>query len=168
MLFLCQDLDRLRAKLRELHHELEQRITAHQVGSLLKTIDGLGTCAAARIVAAVGDPARFRDGAAFAAYVGAVPGTHESGLRRPGSASLCPLGNARLRHALYMTTLGAVRRNPWLKEYYERLRGRGKIPKVALLAAMRKLLTAVYSVAKHRQPFQPRLADHPLPAPSGI
>lgn len=157
MQYLCEDVDRLRGKLRELHAELERRLAEHPVGALLMTVDGLGTTAAARIVAAVGDPARFRDGAAFAAYAGAVPGTYESGLRQGGSASLCPLGNARLRRALYMTTLGAVRRNPWLREFYERLRARGKLPKVALLAAMRKLLMAVYSVAKHRQPFVLRL-----------
>ena len=127
------------------------------MASLLATIDGLATISVARIVAAVRDPARFRSGAAFAAYVGVVPGTYESGLRQAGRASLCPLGNARLRSALYMTTLNAVRNNPWLRPYYERLRANGKIPKVAVLAAMRKLLMAVYSVAKHRQPFVPRV-----------
>jgi transposase len=111
----------------------------------------------ALIVPAVGDPARFRDGGALAAYAGVVPGTHESGLHRRSRASLCPLGNSQLRRALYMATLAAVRHNPWLKAYYERLRAGGKRPKVALIAAMRKLLTAVYSVAKHRQPFVPRL-----------
>ena len=89
--------------------------------------------------------------------MGAVPGTQRSGLVSPRSASLSPIGNARLRRSLYMTTLGAVRRNAWLRAYYERLRANGKLPKVALLAAMRKLLMAVYSVAKHRQPFVPRL-----------
>lgn len=160
MQYLCKDLDRLRGTLRDLHAELERRLGEHPVAALMATIDGLGTTAVARIVAAVGDPARFRNGAAFAAYAGAVPGTYESGLRHGGSASLCPLGNARLRHALYMTTLGAVRRNPWLREYYQRLRERGKPPKVALLAAMRKLLMAVYSVAKHRQPFVPRISSN--------
>jgi putative transposase len=52
-----------------------------------------------------------------------------------------------------MPTLSAVRCNPWLRAYYERLRARGKLPKVAIVAAMRKLLLAVYSVAKHRRPF---------------
>jgi hypothetical protein len=52
-----------------------------------------------------------------------------------------------------MPTLTAVRKNPWLRVYYERLRARGKLPKVALVAAMRKLLIAVYHVAKHRRPF---------------
>ena len=64
-----------------------------------------------------------------------------------------PLGNARLRRALWMPTLSAVRVNPWVRAYYQRLRAVGKPAKVALLPAMRKLLTAVYSVARHRRPF---------------
>jgi transposase len=155
--YLCQDLDSLRRRRRDLESDLERRVTQDQVGSLLTTIEGLGFVSVARIIAAVGDPARFRHAGALAAYVGVVPGTQHSGLHRPDRATLCPLGNARLRRALYMATLGAVQRNPWLRAYYQRLRRKGKLPKVALIASMRKLLTAVYSVAKHRKPFAPRL-----------
>jgi transposase len=56
-----------------------------------------------------------------------------------------------------MPVLAAVRKNPWLRAYYEGLIARGKLPKVALVAAMRKLLHAVYSVATHRRPFVPHL-----------
>jgi transposase len=58
-----------------------------------------------------------------------------------------------------MPVLVAVRRNPWLRAYYTRLREAGKLPKVALIAAMRKLLHAIYSVATNRKPFVPRLAE---------
>ena len=68
-------------------------------------------------------------------------------------ASLTPIGAARLRAKLWMPVLTAVRTNPWLRAYYERLIARGKLPKVALVAAMRKLLHVVYSVATHRRPF---------------
>jgi transposase len=54
-----------------------------------------------------------------------------------------------------MPVLVGIRVNPWLRTYYLRLRGVGKHPKVALIAAMHKLLTAIYSVAKHRRPFVP-------------
>jgi len=57
-----------------------------------------------------------------------------------------------------------VRRNPWLRHFYERLRQRGKLPKVALIAAMRKLLHAIYSVATNRRPFVPILPS-PATAP---
>jgi transposase len=159
--YVCQDIDELRARLASLEEEIDQRVAEHEVASLLTTIAGMGALSAARIVAAVGDPARFRHAGAFAAYVGAVPGTNRSGLRRPGHSSLCPLGNARLRRALYMTTLAVIRHNPWLGTYYHRLHQSGKLPKIAILAAMRKLLTAVYSVAKHRRPFVPRLNASP-------
>lgn len=155
--FICTDLDGLRRKLQDLESDLGGAVHRHPVAGLLTTIDGLGYLSAARIVAAVGDPATFRHGAALAAYVGVVPRTNHSGLRRPAGASLTPLGNARLRRALYMTTFAAIRLNPWLRAYYERLRARGKLPKVAIIAAERKLLMAVYSVAKSRQPFVPRI-----------
>jgi hypothetical protein len=51
----------------------------------------------------------------------------------------------------------AVRKNPWLRAFYQRLRADGKLPKVALVAAMHKLLLAIYSVAAHRKPFVPIL-----------
>ena len=108
---------------------------------------------AARVIAAVGDPALFKNAAAFAAYVGAIPGLKQSGKHRSTRAGATPIGNARLRAALWMPTLTAVRFNPWLKAHYQRLRARGKLPKVALLACMHKLLLAIYSVAKHRRPF---------------
>ena len=150
---ICQDLDLWRRRLAEIEHDIEDLLDTHEVGKLLTTIEGIGPQSAARIIAAVGDPARFRNAAAFAAYVGVVPGLKQSGKRTAARAAITPLGNARLRRALWMPVLGAVRRNPWLRTFYERLRAAGKPPKLALVAAMRKLLHAVYSVAKHREPF---------------
>jgi hypothetical protein len=54
-----------------------------------------------------------------------------------------------------MPTLVGVRFNPWLRAAYQRLRDRGKPAKVALVACMRKLVTAIYSVAKNRRPSSP-------------
>jgi transposase len=151
--YACQDLDVLRVRLRDLERDIDGKLREHEVGRLLTTIDGIGPQTAARVIAAVGDPAMFKNAAAFAAYVGAIPGLKQSGKRRSPRAAASPIGNARLRAALWMPTLTAVRFNPWLKAHYERLRARGKLPKVALLACMHKLLLAIYSVAKHRRPF---------------
>jgi transposase len=55
-----------------------------------------------------------------------------------------------------MPTLAAVTRcDPWLQSFYRRLVAHGKPHKVALVAATRKLLAAVYSVAKKRRAFVP-------------
>lgn len=154
---ICQDLDLWRRRLAEIERDIENLLDTHEVGKLLTTIDGIGPQSAARVIAAVGDPARFHSAAAFAAYVGVVPSLRQSGKRAAARAGIGPLGNARLRMALWMPVLGAVRRNPWLRSFYERLRASGKPPKLALVAAMRKLLHAIYSVAKHRKPFEIRM-----------
>jgi transposase len=156
--YACQDLDLLRGRLRELDRNIDGKLREHEVGHLLTTIDGIGPHTAAYVIAEVGDPAHFRSAAALAAYVGPIPGLHQSGKRHSQRAGLTPLGNARLRAALWMPTLTAVRHNPWLRAHYQRLRARGKLPKVALVACMHKLLFAIYSVAKHRRPFVAKVA----------
>lgn len=157
--YACDDLDTLRHRLRDLDRDIDGKLREHEVGRLLITIDGVGPNTAARIIAAVGDPAHFHSASALAAYVGVIPGLRQSGKRQPSRAGLAPIGNASLRAALWMPTLSAVRCNPWLRTYYQRLRARGKLPKVALVACMHKLLLAIYSVAKHRRPFTPRPAQ---------
>jgi len=154
--FYCEDLDILRRRLKELDRDIETKLGEHEVGTLLTTIDGIGTQTAAKLVAVLGNPADFRNERALAAYIGAVPGLKLSGKATSMRASLTPIGNAALRKALYMPTLTAVKRSPWLRAFYQRLISTGKPPKVALLASMRKLITAIYSVAKNRKPFVSR------------
>lgn len=151
--YACEDLGLLRRRLRTLERDIERTLGEHEVGTLLTTIPGIGPPTAARLVAELGDPSRFRSAGAVAAFVGVVPALRQSGTRTATRAGLTAIGHAALRAALWMPTLTAVRKNPWLRAYYERLRARGKLPTVALIAAMRKLLLAVYSVAKHRRPF---------------
>lgn len=151
--YACEDLDTLRRRLRSLDRDIEGKLAEHEVGTLLTSIEGLGPHTAARLIATLGNPSHFRSAAALASYVGVIPGLKQSGKNRSTRASLAPLGNARLRAKLWMPTLTAVRLNPWLRTYYQGLRARGKLPKVALVACMRKLLLAVYTVAKHRKPF---------------
>jgi transposase len=157
--FYCEDLDVLRRRLKDLDRDIETKLGEHEVGTLLTSIDGIGPTTAARLVAVLGNPADFRNERALAAYIGAVPGLKLSGKATSMRASLTPIGHAALRSALYMPTLTAVKRNPWLRAFYQRLVSAGKPPKVALLASMRKLITAIYSVAKHRKPFVPRVSE---------
>jgi transposase len=150
---ICQDLDLWRRRLADIERDIEDLLDTHEVGKLLTTIDGIGPQTAARIIAEVGNPARFHSPGALAAHLGVVPALRQSGKRNPARAAATRFGNARLRTALWMPTLSAVRRNPWLRAFYERLRAAGKPPKLALLAAMRKLLLAVYVTARNLRPF---------------
>lgn len=150
---ICQDLDLWRRRLADIERDIEGLLDTHEVGRLLTTIDGIGPQTAARIIAEVGNPARFHSPGALAAHLGVVPALRQSGKRNPARAATTHFGNARLRTALWMPTLTAVRRNPWLRAFYEHLRAAGKPPKLALIAAMRKLAIAVYVTAKNRRPF---------------
>jgi transposase len=162
----CEDIDVLRSRIKALDEDISGAVQKHEVAKLLTTIDGIGDTTASRLVAELGDIAAF-DSDALAAYVGVVPGTYHSGKSTPTRQSITRIGHARLRAKLYMPTGAATRHNPWLRAFYERLCAKGKLPKIALIAAMRKLLHAVYSVAKSRRAFVPRLpAPAEAPAPS--
>jgi transposase len=69
-------------------------------------------------------------------------------------------GRAPVRAVLDMSTLAAVRHNPVLKAFSERLRAVGKPPKVALTACMRKLLTMLNAMLKHWTPWHENYAGH--------
>ena len=73
-----------------------------------------------------------------AALAGLAPWTRESGMMK----GRCCIGGGRpeVRLALYMAALSAARCNPVLRTFYKRLRAKGKLPKVALTAVMRRLL----------------------------
>jgi transposase len=83
----------------------------------------------------------------IAALVGVAPLNRDSGTHR-GKRHIWG-GRGKVRSALYMATLVAVRFNPVLKVFYQRLRAAGKLPKVALVACMRKLLTILNAIVKH-------------------
>jgi transposase len=90
------------------------------------------------------------------AYAGLAPHPHQSGTSVAGHTGVGQYGHAQLRTVLYLATLSAARYNPAIKPFYDRVRARGKAPKVARCAAARKLLHIAWAVATKKQPFDPR------------
>ncbi len=84
----------------------------------------------------------------ISALAGVAPFNRDSGVLR-GRRSIWG-GRASVRSALYMATLVATRRNCVIRDFYKRLRANGKVFKVALVACMRKLLTILNSMIKHK------------------
>ncbi len=91
----------------------------------------------------------------IAALVGVAPLNRDSGTWR--GARTCWGGRAPVRTALYMATLVATRCNPVIRQAYQALCARGKKRKVALIACMRKLLTILNAMLKHRTSWQEHL-----------
>lgn len=88
----------------------------------------------------------------IAALVGVAPITKESGKKR--SKSRTQYGRQSVRRVLYMGALSAVRYNPKMKTFYEKLLSKGKAKKVALVAVMRKMLVILNAMLQTKTPFQ--------------
>ena len=67
------------------------------------------------------------------------------------------MGDAAPRSELWMPALHAVIKYAWLKAFYDRLVAGGKPKKLAVIAATRKLLSAMVRVARSGKPFVPKL-----------
>lgn len=156
--YACEDIATLRERIKRLDGDIQRSLEQHRVGKLLTTIEGVGPNTAARMIAEV-DFDAFPNASALAAYVGVAPSVNHSGKRTPQRGAICSIGHAKLRAKLCMPTLRAVRTNAWLRAFYEGLVARGKPKKLALVAAMRKLLAPMLSVARAGTPFVPRLQE---------
>lgn len=112
----------------------------------LDAIPGVGRVTAATVLAELPELGRLSSGAA-AALVGVAPYNRDSGDLK-GSRHIAG-GRRVVRCALYMAALSAVRHDPILKAFYTRLRAAGKKPKVALIAATRKLVVLMNHLLKN-------------------
>ncbi len=114
------------------------------LADLLDQQPGIGDITACTLVAQLPELGRVT-GKKISSLVGIAPFNRDSGRMR-GKRTIWG-GRASIRSALYMATLSAVRCDPVLKEFYQRLIARGKPPKVALVACMRKLLVHLNALA---------------------
>jgi len=126
---------------------------------LLASIPGVGTQTASTVLAELPALDRVPSAQAAAAYAGLSPREFKSGSSVRGRTRLSKSGNARLRKALYLPTLTAIRFNPLLKGFFDRLVAGGKAKMQAVGACMRKLVMICYGVLKNRAPFDPLWAS---------
>lgn len=89
----------------------------------------------------------------IALLAGVAPINADSG-KHVGRRS-CWGGRASVRVALYMAALSAIRYNPEIKDFYNRLRAAGKFKKVALIAAAHKILIRLNAMIRDKKPWQP-------------
>lgn len=126
---------------------------------LLESIPGVGRQTATTILAELPAVCRLPSAESAAAYCGLAPREFQSGTSVKKRTRLSKAGNARLRKALFLPTQTAVRFNPLLKGFFERLVGAGKPKMQAVGACMRKLVMLCYGVLKNRKPFDPEWAS---------
>lgn len=145
----------LRAERARIERQIEALIAAHEELSrpykVLVSVPGIALVVAATLVAELPELGRLSR-RQIAALVGLAPFPRDSGQRRGYRAIRG--GRADVRCALFNAARVAIQHNPVIKAFYQRLRARGKNGKVAIVAAMRKLITILNTMLKKNQPWQ--------------
>jgi len=120
---------------------------------IIESVPGLGRTSATNLAAGMPELGRVSEKVA-AALIGAAPYDDDSGKRR-GERHV-KAGRRWVRNAIYMPCVGAATlNNPVLKAYYRRLIAKGKAPKVAIMACMRKLIVILNTMLARRQKWDP-------------
>jgi transposase len=119
---------------------------------LLKSVPGIGDVVARTLIAELPELGQV-DRHQIAALAGVAPMNRDSGRYR-GKRKIQG-GRVEVRAPLYMACLVAIQHNPALKSFYRRLRQAGKPARLALVAAMRKLLTILNAILRDRKPWAP-------------
>jgi len=126
-----------------------------ELAEIIESVPGLGEITSAGLIAAMPELGQVSNKVA-AALLGTAPYDDDSGRRR-GERHIKG-GRRKVRNLFYMACLGAsTRHNPVLKSFYRRLIAKGKKPKVALVACMRKLIVILNTMITRRHKWDTSL-----------
>ncbi len=133
---------------------IDQSPDLHRICQQLTSIKGIARASATHLMAELLLLPDEMTAKQWVAYAGLDPRHHESGSSVHKPPRISRAGNALLRDSLFMPALTAVRFEPHIKAFYEKLIGRGKTPMQALVAVMRKLLHSIHGMLKTGECFQ--------------
>jgi transposase len=156
-----EHIDYLEKRLKDIDQEIQSSLHNSPVWrekeDLLRSVPGVGRVLAVTLIAELLELGTLNR-KQIAALVGVAPFNCDSGQLR-GKRAIWG-GRASVRTSLYMATLSAIRFNPIIRTFYERLKAAGKPAKVALTACMRKLLTILNAMMHSGKTWQPHLASN--------
>ena len=121
--------------------------------AILRSVPGVGEVTARTLIAELPELGRLSR-KQIASLVGVAPMNRDSGLMR-GRRTVWG-GRQAVRNVLYMAALAAIRCNPQLRAFYQRLVAAGKPKKVALAATMRKLIITLNAILMRGTVWEPR------------
>ena len=165
VIFLCKEIQQQNKNIAEIRTSLIDSLKDHPDVKIIETIKGLGLWTAVVLRMEYGSFDRFYSADAAVAFAGLDPRIDQSGdmLRNLG---ISRAGRSRIRSALYMPTLAAIRWNPVIHTFYNKLIARGeKKEKVAQIACMRKLIHIIYACVITARPFDPNYQNDQVKTP---
>jgi len=135
----------------DLAEAIHQSPVWREKDELLRSVPGVGPVLTTTLLANLPELGTLTN-KQIAALVGVAPLNRDSGTLR-GRRTVWG-GRAQVRAVLYMSAIVAARFNPVIRAFYQRLQRAGKAKKVALTACLRKLLTILNAMLKHRTPWR--------------
>lgn len=165
----CRDLRVIRTEIKRTIRYLEKSIARLEASAvklvqrepdlrtdfrLLVTVKGIATRSAIKIL---GEFATMPEGLTakqLTAFAGLDPKIFTSGSSVSHKPRISKRGNRFLRKALFMPAATAAQTEPALRDYHDRLIGRGKTPMQARVAVMRKLLLMLHAIRRDKKPCQ--------------
>ena len=145
--YIEQQLEEVEVKMDGL---IRQNPELQAIKTRLLTVPGVGPKTARLLVSDLPELGKMSH-KALSKLVGVAPLNNDSGGTR-GKRSIHG-GRKSIRNGLYMAALSAKKHNPLIRDLYDRLMLRGKLPKVAMVACMRKLLLLLNSMVKNGTDF---------------
>jgi len=150
-----QHLEYLEQSLKKLNQEIEELTQSNQEWiekvNLLKTIPGIGQVISTTLVSYLPELGQLT-AKQISRLVGVAPINHDSGQHK--GKRMINGGRAPVRASLYMGAVVAIRHNPIIKDFYERLLSRGKPKKLAITACVRKMLVILNAMVRDQKRWQ--------------
>ena len=155
-----EHIEWLKKRLKEIESQIKSAITINenwkQKMKLLTSVPGIGEVVAVTLISSLPELGAISH-KPISYLVGVAPLNRDSG-KFKGKRRIYG-GRAKIRSVLYMAALVAVRFNPVIKAFYERLVNKGKLKKVALTACMHKLLIILNAMMKNNSSWKPQITD---------
>jgi transposase len=138
-------------KIKKVEKQIDELIAKEHKDMLeqLKSIPGIGSKSAYLMIICTNGFKSFKNYRQVISYFGLAPRIYESGTSVKGKSKICKMGMSKVRKTLYMAAGSAIKYNQACKALYERLRAKGKSHKLAVIAAVNKLIKQAFSIVKN-------------------
>jgi transposase len=155
------DLEQLIINIKAIDKQMEQLIKRENsaLREQLESIPGIGPKVSLLLIVCLRGFTGFENHRQVISYLGLAPRIYESGSSVKGKSKICKMGMAQLRASLYMAAISAKRCNSACKALYNRLRGKGKAHRQAMIAVVNKLLKQAFALVQSGELYD---AEHHL------
>jgi len=132
--------------------EIQKRQAQSKTAAVVATIPGCGAYSSLALASRIGSIERFPRPGSLANYWGLTPGCRNSGEATDRLGSITKQGSATARFILGQLVMHVLRRDPWMRAWYGRIKRR-RGSKIARVAVMRRLTTIIWHMVRHNEPY---------------